>query len=375
MDAPLTIRLFGPMLVLVGDMPLPRVRSRKALWLLALLATRANRPVAREWLAATLWPDVDLSTAFANLRPVLCELRHALRERSDRILTFDRNTIGLDLTDVDLDLTQFDSAMRQKDFDRAADLYRGPLLEDCNEEWVPQERTMREFECLRALQTLGERALETGDYERALAHFNRAVSIDAWRDAPRRGLMQAFAAKGDVNAALHVYREFTYLLSAHAATEPDPATSELYWHLRNRSKQGVRRPSPPKESPCPLCGLGPLTSEAARPAVVVERTYSFDAYRFFPERQLVLRGEEPLRIGARALDLLHLLIQRAGELVGKDELIRYGWPDTFVHENNLMVNISALRRALAPSNGASYIVTVPGRGYRFVGPLRTANPE
>jgi len=77
-----------------------------------------------------------------------------------------------------------------------------------------------------------------------------------------------------------------------------------------------------------------------------------------------------VQVGARALDLLHLLIQRAGDLVEKGELLRYGWPDGFVHENNLMVNICALRRALGSSSGSPYIVTVPGRGYRFVAPVR-----
>lgn len=358
MDVQLTIRLFGPMLVRIGDAPLPRMRSRKALWLLALLSTRSNRPIAREWIASTLWPDVDLATAFANLRPVLSELRRALGEHSERIRSFDRHTIGLDLTAVDHDVARFDAAILEEDFDQAVDLYRGPFLEGCNEEWVPQERATREVECLRALQILGERAIEAEDYECALAHFSRAVTLDAWRDAPRRGMMQAFAGKGDVNAALHVYREFAHYLSAKAAVEPDQITTDLYRRLRAYAKGS----SPIwNYRPCPVCG----TKHQAR-----ERTYCFDEYRFIPERQLLLRGDERVQVGARALDLLYLLLQRAGELVGKEELIRYCWPDTFVHENNLMVNIAALRRALAQTGDLPYIVTVPGRGYRFLAPLR-----
>lgn len=236
---PLTIRLFGPMLVLVGETPMPRLRSRKALWLLALLTLRGNRPVAREWLATTLWPDVDLTAAFANLRPVMSELRRALGEHGERVQSIDRNTVRFDVDEADVDVHRFDLAIRKQDFATAAELYRGPLLEDCNEEWAPQERTVRENDCLRALQALGEAALEVHAYDRAASLFDRAIAIDGWRDAPRRGLMQALAAQGDVNAALHTYRDFANLLSAEAATSPDAATTELYNRLRAAAKRGT----------------------------------------------------------------------------------------------------------------------------------------
>lgn len=363
MEAPLTLRLFGPMHVCIGDAPLAKMRSRKALWLLALLSTRANRPVARQWIASTLWPDADLATAFANLRPVLSDLRQALGEHGERIQSLDRNTILLDLAGVDHDVARFDAAMRKTDFAHAVDLYRGSFLEGCTEEWVPQEREMRENECLRALQTLGEEALQSGDYERALIHFNRAVVLDVWRDAPRRGQMQALAKMANVNAALQVYREFAHLLSAKAAMQPDPATTALYRQLRAyaASRTSAARPTASVSSFL-VCESGSLG--------IPERTYRFDSYRFVPKRQLLLHQDLPVRVGARALDLLDLLIQRAGDLVGKDELLRYGWPEAFVHENNLMVNIAALRRALASPSGLPYIVTVPGRGYRFAAPVR-----
>ncbi|MBB3237467.1 ATP-binding protein [Phyllobacterium endophyticum] len=101
------------------------------------------------------------------------------------------------------------------------------------------------------------------------------------------------------------------------------------------------------------------------------KTYCFGDYRFIPNRQLLMLGDKPLRVGARALDLLHLLLIHAGEVVGKDQLMSFVWPDTFVHESNLKVNIAALRRALRQeASGLSCIATVSGRGYRFVAPLR-----
>ena len=76
---------------------------------------------------------------------------------------------------------------------------------------------------------------------------------------------------------------------------------------------------------------------------------------------------EPVAIGSRALDILCVLIERAGEVVSKDEITAAVWPGTVVEDSNLTVQISALRRVLdnGRSNG-SCIQTVAGRGYRFV---------
>jgi DNA-binding winged helix-turn-helix (wHTH) protein len=76
---------------------------------------------------------------------------------------------------------------------------------------------------------------------------------------------------------------------------------------------------------------------------------------------------EPVAIGSRALDILGALIERAGEVVSKDEIIAAVWPGTVVEDSNLTVQISALRAVLdrGRANG-SCIQTIPGRGYRFV---------
>ena len=73
----------------------------------------------------------------------------------------------------------------------------------------------------------------------------------------------------------------------------------------------------------------------------------------------------------KGLDLLLALVRNAGRVVGKEELMREVWPDTFVEENNLTVNISALRKVLgAGSSDQRYIQTVPRRGYRFAASVR-----
>jgi DNA-binding winged helix-turn-helix (wHTH) protein len=78
----------------------------------------------------------------------------------------------------------------------------------------------------------------------------------------------------------------------------------------------------------------------------------------------------PVAIGSRALDLLSVLITRAGEVVSKDEIVAAVWPKVIVEDSNLTVQISALRRMIDHGrSGGSYIQTVPGRGYRFVAPV------
>jgi DNA-binding winged helix-turn-helix (wHTH) protein len=79
------------------------------------------------------------------------------------------------------------------------------------------------------------------------------------------------------------------------------------------------------------------------------------------------RGEEVLSIGGRALDLLIILVERAGEVISHKELIARLWPDVTVEEANLRVHISALRKLLGDGlDGARYISNVAGRGYCFV---------
>lgn len=102
-----------------------------------------------------------------------------------------------------------------------------------------------------------------------------------------------------------------------------------------------------------------------------ELVFSFGPYRLVPSRQLLLLENRTIKLGGRAFELLRLLVQRGGDLVSKEELMAAAWPNLFVHESNLKVNMSNLRRLLGDTNlTPSYIATVVGRGYRFVAPVR-----
>src|SRR5258707_14765465 len=93
---------------------------------------------------------------------------------------------------------------------------------------------------------------------------------------------------------------------------------------------------------------------------------SFGPYRLLPAQRVLLERDQPVRLGSRAFDILAALVERAGEGVGKEQLIARAWPQTFVEESNLKIQVSALRRALGDGQGGErYVITVPGRGYNF----------
>jgi predicted ATPase/DNA-binding winged helix-turn-helix (wHTH) protein len=100
-----------------------------------------------------------------------------------------------------------------------------------------------------------------------------------------------------------------------------------------------------------------------------------EAFAFGPFRLLVAQREllahgVPVTLGQRAFDVLQLLVRRHGELVTKDELMAEVWPGVVVEENNIQVHVSALRKVLGSAGGDErYLVTVAGRGYRFVAPV------
>ncbi|HLN97062.1 MAG TPA: winged helix-turn-helix domain-containing protein [Pyrinomonadaceae bacterium] len=99
--------------------------------------------------------------------------------------------------------------------------------------------------------------------------------------------------------------------------------------------------------------------------------YEFGPFRVDVLRRLLLREGNQVRLPAKAFEILLVLLEGKGRLVEKDELMRKVWPDSVVEENNLTVNMSALRRSLAESPGEHrYVVTVPGRGYQFVADVR-----
>ena len=98
-----------------------------------------------------------------------------------------------------------------------------------------------------------------------------------------------------------------------------------------------------------------------------EQALAFGPFRLIRSQKLLLENNKPVRIGSRAFSLLVALVERAGEVVSREELVAYVWPATVVEETSLRVHIAALRKVLGEGHaGARFITNVPGRGYCFV---------
>ena len=98
--------------------------------------------------------------------------------------------------------------------------------------------------------------------------------------------------------------------------------------------------------------------------------FVFGPFRLVVQRRELLLHGIPVALGQRAIEILLILVNHAGQLVTKDEIMASVWPGVIVEENNLQVHISALRKAFGSVGDAkSFLLTVAGRGYRFVAPV------
>src|SRR5438270_265169 len=102
-------------------------------------------------------------------------------------------------------------------------------------------------------------------------------------------------------------------------------------------------------------------------AIETRVLYEFAGFRLDPGQHLLVHDGKAINLTPKAFELLLVLIQSNGHLLSKEELMNRIWPNSFVEEANLTVNISALRKTLGDRpDGQAYIETVPKRGYRFV---------
>jgi predicted ATPase/DNA-binding SARP family transcriptional activator len=249
---PLRVRLFGPFEAYVEGNPIPRLRSRKGEWLLALLLLRRGQRVDRDWLMGTLWPDSAPAQASASLRQSLADLRRALGGAAWRMHAPTPRTLALDAVGAEVDVLAFDRELAQGDpaaLERALELYRGALLEGCREEWVLPEREVRRQAYLGALQRLAAYDLEAADPAAAVPRLRLLIAADPLREDAHRRLMQALAAGGDYASVSQIYRDLRLLLHRELNAAPGLETTALYERLRAGGRQRAEGASPRRSTP------------------------------------------------------------------------------------------------------------------------------
>src|SRR5262252_6183979 len=95
--------------------------------------------------------------------------------------------------------------------------------------------------------------------------------------------------------------------------------------------------------------------------------YLFGEFTLDVDQRILLREGKPLALTPKVFETLLILVANSGRIMGKDELMRRLWPDTFVEEANLAFNIQRLRKSLSDdARHPHYIETVSRRGYRFI---------
>lgn len=105
-------------------------------------------------------------------------------------------------------------------------------------------------------------------------------------------------------------------------------------------------------------------------------TFSFGDFVLSGARRSLLKNGEPVFLNSKTLDLLLVLVENHGQVLSKNELLEKVWEDQFVEENNLSVQISALRKIFGEKKGEhQFIATIPGKGYKFVAEINQTNDE
>ncbi len=239
---PLQLQLLAAPQLLRGGQAL-HVGSRKALALLGLLALEGG--VARERLAALLWPDVEAGAARRNLRREVFRLRELgvpLLEQPGGALALDHSL------DVDARALLGAGALGAAPL-RALEGLDGvgsPSLDD----WMQSARERLARRWRQRVLALARQAEAAGDTEHALQHFGALHEADPLREITVCDLMRVHAARGQRNAALQLFSAFKRRLAGELSVAPLPETIALAERLRSTAQHGVS--APPAQLPAQL---------------------------------------------------------------------------------------------------------------------------
>lgn len=269
----LHICLLGALHLAWGQEPLPLPRTAAARSLLAYLALHRGRPLPRDLLAGTFWPDRPNAEARKALSDALWQVRQSLGPAAGR-LAVEREAACFTLLPQDtLDVDSFGEPLQRyreqtsggslppaglsaclAEIHAAAALYTADLLPECYDDWVLPERERLHEEYLWALKQLTVLAKQWGDDERALAYAQRLVAADPLRETAHRELMRLYHALGRPRAALEQYAVVRKLLADELGVEPAAATAALYREIQSSLEEAAG----PAHLPAPAPALGEL---------------------------------------------------------------------------------------------------------------------
>ncbi|HEX5409546.1 MAG TPA: protein kinase [Gemmatimonadaceae bacterium] len=255
----LKLRTFGGLWVEQDNRPAGAgigAMRRRALALLALLATAPEQGLSRDKLLPVLWPESDEGKA----RHVLAQLLYLVRRslHSDDVI-LDTGTLRLNPDAMCTDVADFHAALASGDVERAAAIHAAPFLDGFYlagaaefERWAESERTRYAALARTALETLATAAAAAGDHRAAATWWRRVVELDPLSSRTTVALMRALVASGDRAAALQQGRVYEALVREELGDVVDPEIQAVTtWIRATASTAGATAsaPEPPVTQP------------------------------------------------------------------------------------------------------------------------------
>jgi DNA-binding SARP family transcriptional activator len=256
--APLRFELLGGFRVQVGEQPAGQALTTRQQELLAYLALNAQRPIPRQQIAESFWPDSTDSQALTNLRRELHHVRHALPEIESVVDTGGRTLAWNAELPFDLDVRDFDRALNAADresLQRAMAIYRGDLLPGCDAPWVRPLRDSLRRRAVDALARLVQILTNERAFAEAIEQARRLLRLDPLHEATWCALMRCHAERGERATALHTYHRCVAILRREVGIEPGTAVRAAYRDLIEQEEaDAASPPQPPRTSTYPLIG-------------------------------------------------------------------------------------------------------------------------
>ena len=358
----LHVRLFDDLRVTgdAADAPLAlRPRARR---LLAYLLLHRQRPLARERIAFTLWPDIPEPRALAAQRRALSELRAALSAVSARgewLLVSD-TTLQWNpaaTCQVDIDLFEQDATKgTPAALYRAVELYAGDLLATWEDEWLAAERERLRRLQLEALHRLATHHRALGEYETAASFARRALDMEPLSERNHRNLIALLYLCGDRATALTAYDRLAHLLEDEYGVGPMEETRALREAIARGEPlpaiNGAGATAPPEPTTLPL---------------VIGREHELENLGALWEAASTGDGALVAVSGAAGVGKSTLLRACAAHFVGDDEQALTGYCYEFEQAlpyqgilETLRAHAAALRHsALAPAHRAALAQLAP----------------
>ena len=248
----LHVSLLGEQAI-TGDRPgSVRVRSTRAVALIAFLVTHAGSPQPRPRIAGLLWPESTDAQALTNLRRELHHLRQVLGDEPSLVVTprdlcwRDTNTCRVDVRIFDVERTAALAASAADDSDgvllhaaRAIAEYRGDLLPGVYEDWLLAARSEIERQCVDLCGLLCKARARRGDLTGAIDTARRWIQLQPLEEVGYRTLMQLQIDLGDRAGAVSTYHHCASVLEHELGVVPDAATRKVFQRLMAQSRQAV----------------------------------------------------------------------------------------------------------------------------------------